>query len=374
MAASEETFTVKYSSSLLNTKILVENNKDVLDAETNDVEIENVAERITFTCEPCKKVYLTKGGFNRHVRRVHQTAHIKLNDADLEALFLESIAELSLDPCYAAEQQTTWKNMKFVPDSPLFASIQSIYEKMKSHVNAEKYYTEYSQIMMNITSPFPGLDFMSTIELLRKTGDKILAHFQKSFRNMGHLTDNEVVITQLDGNEMEALEYLGGYVVYNVEKKLKRKSNNGKYLEVLSCFESEDVSDQVIINLLDRGGLRGIQNTTKNIFIKTEHEFRKNTRGNFQNIDIFEMTKSLLNDLEVTGNMFMATENIMDLKEEIVSNVVESMIIVYLRVRSFSCVRDLSTQKKMEKDVALKEKALRKTLKKNTDKSKKMEE
>jgi galactitol-specific phosphotransferase system IIB component len=373
MAASEETLTVKYSSSLLNTQILIQNNKDVLDAETNDVEIENVTERVTFTCEPCKKVYLTKGGFNRHVRRVHQTAHIKLNDADLEALFLESITELSLDPCYVTEQQMAWKNMKFVPDSPLFASIQSTYEKMKSHVNAQKYYTDYTQIIMNITSPFPGLDFMSTIELLRKTGDKILAHFQKSFRNMGNSTD-EVVITQLDKNEMEALEYLGGYVVYNVEKKLKRKSNSRKYLEVLCCFESEDVSDQVIVNLLNRGGLRGIQNTTKNIFIKTEHEFRKHTRGNFQNIDIFEITKTLLNDLEVTGNMFMATDNIMDLKEEIVSNVVESMIIVYLRVRSFSCVRDLVTQKKMEKDVALKEKALRKTLKKNTDKSKKMEE
>ena len=308
------------------------------------------------------------------MRRVHQTAHIKLSDADLESLFLESIRELSFDPCYVAEQQSAWKCMKFVPNPPLFTSIQSIYEKMKSHVNAEKFYTEYSQVMMQITSPFPGLDFMSTIELLRKTGDKILAHFQKSFRNFGHLVEDGVA-TQLEKNEIEALEYLGGYVIYNVEKKLKRKQNNCQYLEVLRCFESEDTSDQVMVDLLDRGGLRGIQITTKNIFTKAEHEFRKHTRGSFQNIDIFEITKTLLNDLEVTGNMFMATDNIMDLKEEILSNVVESMIIVYLRVRSFSCVRDLSTQKKMEKDAALKEKALRKTLKKNTDnKNKKMEE
>ena len=69
----------------------------------------------------------------------------------------------------------------------------------------------------------------------------------------------------------------------------------------------------------------------------------------------------------------MATDGI-DVTEEIVSNVVESMIIVYLRVRSFSCVRDMSIQKKKEKDTALKEKALRKTLKNNNEKSKKMEE
>ena len=51
--------------------------------------------------------HLTKGGLDRHVRCVHQTAHIKSNDAGLEAMFLESIAELSRDPCYVAEQQMT---------------------------------------------------------------------------------------------------------------------------------------------------------------------------------------------------------------------------------------------------------------------------
>ena len=373
MAASEDTLTLKYSSSLLNSQILIQNNGGLLENETKDVDVENITEKITFTCQPCNKIYLTKGGFNRHVRRVHQTAHIKLTDNDLESLFLESITELSIDPCYDVEQQMKWKNMKFYNDLPLFSSIRSIYEKMKTHVNPEKFYIDYSQVMMGITSSFPGLDFMSTMELLRKTGDKILAHFQKSFRTNGNSTEIKTVVP-LEKNELEALEYLGGYIIYNVEKKLKRKPNNSQYLEVLHCFESEDTSDQVIVNMLDRGGLRGITATTRNIFTKTEYEFRRHTQGSIQNIDIFEMTKTLLNDLDVTGNMFMATDSISDVKEEIVSNVVESMLIVYLRIRSFSCVRDMSTQKKMEKDAALKEKALRKTLKKNNEKSKKMEE
>ena len=78
-------------------------------------------------------------------------------------------------------------------------------------------------------------------------------------------------------NEIEALEYVGGYVICNLEKKMKRKSNSKEHLEVLHCFESDDVKDQALVNLLNRGGLRGITFNTKNIFTKAEYEFRRYT-------------------------------------------------------------------------------------------------
>ena len=77
-------------------------------------------------------------------------------------------------------------------------------------------------------------------------------------------------------------------------------------------------------------------------------------------------------DLEVTGNFYAATDHIDNLKEEVLLNVVESMLTVYLRVRCFSFVRDITVEKKKEKDEALKEKALRKSLK-NKEKEKAME-
>ena len=371
MAAATDSLTVTNSSSLLNLQMFIETDQDMLDAQIQDVDVENAKPGITYTCEPCKKVYVTKGGYNRHIRRVHQTAHIKLTDGDLESLFQESIAELSVDPCFTPEQQMIWRNMKLVLDPSLSSSIKSVYEKMKSHVNAEKFQTDYTQIIMSASFPLPGLDFMSTVELFRKTGDKILAKFQKSFRGSENSVDNVAPMNEI---EIEALEYLGGYVIYNVEMKLKRKPNNQGYLEILRCFESDGVTDQVIINLLNRGGLRGIQNTAKNIFTKAEYAFRKQTLGTIQSIDVFEITRTLLQDLEVTGNMFAATDGIIGMKEEVLFNVVESMILVYLRIRAFSCVRDMSTQKKMEKEAALKEKSLRKTLKKKAEKNKNNEE
>ena len=112
---------------------------------------------------------------------------------------------------------------------------------------------------------------------------------------------------------------------------------------------------------------------SKNMFTKAEVEFRRYTASwKMQNIDVNAMIKNLMVDLEVTGNFYAATDHIDNLKEEVLLNVVESMLTVYLRVRCFSFVRDITVEKKKEKDEALKEKALRKSLK-NKEKEKAME-
>lgn len=370
--ADSKIMTEESLSSLLNLKTFVQCNSSEVDDEIRDVNIEDDLPA-TLTCEPCKKVYLTKRGYDRHILRVHLTSDIQLSDKQLHELFLDSLKELSKDPCYPRDEQMKWSDYSFAPNPSLFSSIKKIYKKLKNSINAEKFYTDYyHQIFVNPT-PFPGLDHQLSVELLRKTGDKILAQFQTSIRNIGDqmVTGDNVPPITLD--EMEALEYLGGYVIANLEKKLKRKSNNKEYLEILNCFESDDVKDQVLVNLLNRGGLRGITFNSKNIFTKAEVEFRRYTASwKMQNIDVNAMIKNLMVDLEVTGNFYAATDHIDNLKEEVLLNVVESMLTVYLRVRCFSFVRDITVEKKKEKDEALKEKALRKSLK-NKEKEKAME-
>ena len=274
--ADSKIMTEESLSSLLNLKTFVQCNSSEVDDEIRDVNIEDDLPA-TLTCEPCKKVYLTKRGYDRHILRVHLTSDIQLSDKQLHELFLDSLKELSKDPCYPRDEQTKWSDYSFAPNPSLFSSIKKIYKKLKNSINAEKFYTDYyHQIFVNPT-PFPGLDHQLSVELLRKTGDKILAQFQTSIRNFGDqmVTGDNVPPITLD--EMEALEYLGGYVIANLEKKLKRKSNNKEYLEILNCFESDDVKDQVLVNLLNRGGLRGITFNSKNIFTKAEVEFRRYT-------------------------------------------------------------------------------------------------
>ena len=58
---------------------------------------------------------------------------------------------------------------------------------------------------------------------------------------------------------MDALEYLGGYILHNLHPKVSRNMDkNGDALEILKCPISETVEGQALINLQTRGGLTGL--------------------------------------------------------------------------------------------------------------------
>ena len=52
---------------------------------------------------------------------------------------------------------------------------------------------------------------------------------------------------------MDVLEYLGGYDLRNLNGKVIRKGADDA-LEILDCFKSEDVENQTLILLQNRGG------------------------------------------------------------------------------------------------------------------------
>ena len=78
---------------------------------------------------------------------------------------------------------------------------------------------------------FSGLEYQLSVELLRKSADKILAHF---FRNSN--SSPEYLVSSITAHEIDALEYLGGYVLHHIEKKLVRKKNANS-LAIFECFQ-----------------------------------------------------------------------------------------------------------------------------------------
>ena len=98
-----------------------------------------------------------------------------------------------------------------------------------------------------------------SVELLRKAADKSLAHYQqaKSWKSKEECTQ-----PLLTADEMDALQYLGGCDLRNLSVKLTCKGADDA-LEILDCFKSEDVENQTLICLQNRGGLTGI---SSNVF------------------------------------------------------------------------------------------------------------
>ena len=214
-------------------------------------------ENTIICCEKCNaSSYKTKGGYDRHMRTVHDDTDNKakkMDDCDVLAVLQSALCELGSDTCYPVEIREKRLEYKITPNPYLYHCVEHIYAVLIETSNAEKCYEQfYSQLLF---SPcyFTGLDYNLGVELLRKFADKLLARYQLDVKSGCMKGSMPTIIT---ASEMDALEYLGGDVLRKIQDTFARKKLKAPL--TIDCFKSEDVKNQPLIHLLDRGGLTGI--------------------------------------------------------------------------------------------------------------------
>jgi len=173
---------------------------------------------------------------------------------------------------------------------------------------------------------------------------------------------------------MGGLQYLSGYVVHKLLKKVKNQKNYltkecQLVIQLLSTFLTKDVSGQALIEATSRGGLTAVTRNMHQIFIAAEEKFREETSiYSIRKIDINKMTECLMTDPEIVSvynNIIKESETHID--QEIPDNLLEKMLKLYLRVRAFSLAKDI-TGRHSAASKAKKAKGLRKTIKESSDK------
>ena len=122
---------------------------------------------------------------------------------------------------------------------------------------------------------------------------------------------------------------------------------------ILEACRSEEISNQQLISSLSRGGLWGITDLTRSLFVKAEEKFRAETwnesrlrcirtdqivRALMQNLDVIVIFSSILEDCPLYNDKF----------EEGSRNLLEKMFILYLRVRAFSLTKDIMVRFKQK--------------------------
>ena len=133
-----------------------------------------------------------------------------------------ALSELGADLCYPATIRTKWNTYQITENIYLNEKVKKIYEKLRITSNAECFYEQFYAQLLTYPLYFSGLDFHLSVVLLRKSADKILAHFvRNSSPSQQHMESN------ITSHEIDALEYLGRYVLHNIEKKLVRKKISG---------------------------------------------------------------------------------------------------------------------------------------------------
>ncbi len=189
----------------------------------------------------------------------------------------------------------------FSEDSSIFREFAPIYSALQKTGNSEKFYaTFYGKIVWHAETFFPTLSEHASTFLSTKLADYTVAQYKKGSLSQRH--DKEQTAPPFTDTERNAMHYLGGYVYHNLHRKLK---NSKQY---------KTAQSQQCIAILEAAKEEESTNDTKNLNLVS-----------------------------------------------VVSNLLGSIIKLYIRVRAFSHAKNLIQKFKVDKSQT-KAKALRKEI------------
>lgn len=202
-------------------------------------------------------------------------------------------------------------------------------------------------------------------------------------KNISHTENLEKTLSP---QEVDALHYLGGYVIHNLHRKLKNSSKwNEKESQVCMAilqaakitndYHSQDQpsTSTNLVDALQRGGLWKLKLPAINVFRIVEKTFRKYTGVCGQrSINVDLIVTNCVKDSEVYSifNTIVESSELNCVEDKhFISDLLTSIIKLYVKVRSFSYAKDIIQKFKVkDKSVKDKAKALRKELKRSSEK------
>ena len=267
------------------------------------------------------------------------------------------------------------KASDFVPSASFIVESQKLYKVLYNSGDAEKFYTNFFTIMpLKAEEFFQNINKNAAMLLVLKFADSLIA-FEKE-RGACRSSDkaNSPEPSKISDNEKSALQYLGGYVLHNLHKKIRasKKYNSEENQQALSFLRSartlEDKS-QKLVNGLSRGGLWMANDIAQAIFVLAEKLFRTETNvQNIKKIDCSSLVTKALNSIETRAKFNLLLEDCsMEVDKKIGLDTLQQIFALYFRVRSFSFAKDI-VEKYKNANHKVKSKALRTEIKRSSDK------
>ena len=188
------------------------------------------------------------------------------------------------------------------PSNNLYEDIVVIYQKLTKTSNPEKFFSKFYDKIVLQSEKYLGLKNPQSPLITSKIAEKLLNYF-KVFQQGGEgsLSSSSEAQQHISMSEMEfhGLQYLAGYVVSNLMKKVQNDKNyssveNQNILSILDASITKDVSNQKLIRSVTRGGLSAVNKQCINIFLIAEKHFRNATKKiNLRKIPTDEIINSV---------------------------------------------------------------------------------
>ena len=313
----------------------------------------------SYPCSFCAKFCLSKGGLTRHISSKHYLETVETN-AKVRKMLLpdifydiiqKSFKKLAQDECYPEEICSQFSNFRMsgsVADLPAYNLVTPVISSFNGDV--EKFYPRFYKFFVDAEDPFRGLDVNCTRLLGFKIANHILAYITRA-------TNSDDVVhfdcdTKFSAKEKSLIVCLSGYVFGAFYRQIgfsKTAHQDQTYHQQCLSFlvagksvgETVSLPEHRHVDVLNRGGLWKVNEDVIAIFSVAETYFLSSTRKLQNKIVSKDIVNALMENCMLLENFAKVRRSSLDnIKEEIAFNLLEDLLTLYIRVRTFSYVKD----------------------------------
>ena len=357
-------------------------NKHIDDIATEIASNENNI--ASFKCSQCEKVCKSQRGLTRHTNVKHAPAtsspsslpddgsinltpqaltRLEISMKKLHPILLMNIVKkcavnVSNDLCFPLSMRVKFSTEQFIF---LHADAESLWYKFRAVIDsycgdAEKFYAKFYALFLDNLLPTKFDDKILTNTLLSEVANEVLVHLSGCMA----IKETVVKVANIPEKELKSLQYLAGFVIHKLYSKfyfskISSSAFNEQCCLILHACKVETDDTQTLVNARDRGGLWKVSKRMQDICLECEIVFRNKTANFTSSLVCEDLVKETMNNILVISNFNAIAQSVdTPVKKEFRMNLLEHILTLYIRVRSFSFAKDVREKHKAAKKASRK--------------------
>ena len=311
-----------------------------------------------FPCVFCDKVCKSKRGLSRHQNIKHpeenidnpnvkkkKTAEVILNPVMFQSMINSCAAKLYGDECYSAKIRQEFHDYVVTLDDAKETLEYFRHVIIEFKGNAETFYPKFYKCVSDDII-FKKLTRRSSVLLGCELTNHVLAHLTNSTVKENIVEFETPTYSKKD---CSIIKYLSGYVFSTIYRRLRRSKSTQNLLGI-QCLDfllvgksslKHNSEFDMFTRAKDRGGLWNVTIEVYEIFCHVETVFRKSTIHVSRSIDSKKIVSDVMGSPSVLCNFNKIRSQCSEkVSKEVGLNLLDHLITLYVRVRTFSLVKD----------------------------------
>ena len=296
-----------------------------------------------------------------------------ITNEEISQILEDSRLIVSGDKCYPETLRDELGKVQLVLTDEFVKAVKPLSAVLEKKAECEKFYEAFmSTIPLRANIFFPLLSQNASVLLVLKFADCMITHYKQKLAGPIIAPQFEFCLSD---KEKDALQYLAGYVLRNLYKKIRNSNmywtkESKQALAFIDANKLQQDDAQRLVTTLNRGGLWLASYDLQQVLEVAEKIFQGETIDieNLRKIDWKLMTAMTMQDFDVMANCQLMLEKCaIVVPNHVGKDTLAQMIALFFRVRAFSFSKSvLERQKHSEKKT--KSKALRTDIKRSSNK------